>query len=79
MYLSVRDATYALASVAYVPDSETSGGASDAVALTTSASASAYCALAYSDALNATYAPTSAHAFAFTTDEYGYRSSPGST
>jgi hypothetical protein len=42
MYLSVRDATYALASVTHVPYSDTSGGASDAFALTTSASASAY-------------------------------------
>ncbi|KAK9223018.1 hypothetical protein WN944_011460 [Citrus x changshan-huyou] len=53
MYLSVRDATYALASVNYVPDSESSGGAgaSDAFAPTTSASASVHRAPAHSDAI----------------------------
>lgn len=50
MYLSVRDATYALASVNYVPYSDTSGGASDAFAPTTSASVSVYRAPAHSDA-----------------------------
>ena len=53
MYLSIWDATYALASVNYVPKSESSRGAgvSDAFTLTTFACASVHRAPAHFDAI----------------------------